>query len=302
MLTSQRKFMRNADYVALLAMLIGLRPGMTIADVGCGLGYLGHIFGKYIAPNGRYLALDHNHNLLLASRKSVPGRTPRGLFQFLEGDALDLPLGDCSVDVSMCQTLLMHLARPEGAVREMIRVTRRRGRVVAFEPNNLAWPLSSWSNLQRKSVDSRIEDARIYSRICEGRRRLGLGDWSIGEKVPLLFLKEGLKNIEVRQNDKVSSVVVPPYDRAERKHACMMLRERIDQEAKRTRTEKRRNYVDGKRFYLAGGGDEESYQRYMRRRRSWAKKNHQKLLRMAKKEQLYDIWSVPFYIIIGEKG
>lgn len=301
MLTSQREFMRNADYVSLLAKLIGLKSGTTIVDVGCGLGYLGQVFGKYIAPNGRYFGLDCNHKLLVAPGRSSSRSVSSRLVRLVQGEALVLPFKDCSVDVSMCQTLLMHLAHPEAAVREMVRVTKRRGKVVAFEPNNLAWPLSSWNNFQKKSLDQRIEDAEIYSRMCEGRRRLGLGDWSIGEKVPLLFLNEGLKNIEVRQNDKASSVLVPPYDTAERKHACRMLLDRIEREAESPRARKLKDDAEGKKLYVAGGGDEKVYQRYMTRRRRWFKRNHKKLLCMAKREELYDIWSVPFYVVVGTK-
>jgi SAM-dependent methyltransferase len=301
MLINQRRFMRNADHVALLGKLIGLGPGSAIVDVGCGLGYLGHMFGKYIRPNGRYFGLDHNHKLLLASRKF--SRKHRSLRQFLlvEGEALDLPFKDCSVDVSMCQTLLMHLAHPEDAVKEMVRITKRRGKVVAFEPNNLAWALSSWNNYMERSLADRMQDAEVYCRICEGRKKLGLGDWSIGEKVPLLFMKEGLKNIEVRQNDKVSSVLIPPYDSAERKHACALLCQRIGQEAGRTRGEQKKKYTEWEKFFVAGGGDEKVYRSYMRRRTGWFRRNRQKLIRMAKREELYDIWTVPFYIVIGEK-
>jgi len=134
-LIEQRKYMWNEDYVALLAKLIGLRPGRRIADIGCGLGYLGHIYGRFIKPNGAYFGIDCNRKVLKMAHKAAGRHRLGRLFGFVQGGALEIPLEDECVDVSMCQTLLMHLRDPESAIREMRRITKKHGKVVAFEPD-----------------------------------------------------------------------------------------------------------------------------------------------------------------------
>lgn len=57
MLVEQRKFLWPEDTVAKLAAWMGLRPGMTAVDVGCGLGYLGYTYWPYFGKGGRYFGV-----------------------------------------------------------------------------------------------------------------------------------------------------------------------------------------------------------------------------------------------------
>ncbi len=68
----------------------------------------------------------------------VPSQTSRRkLFSFHQGDVTKLPLPEDSFDVVTCQTVLMHLAQPLDAMREMLRILRSGGLLVCVEPNNL---------------------------------------------------------------------------------------------------------------------------------------------------------------------
>ena len=50
-------------------------------------------------------------------------------------DAQNLPFADAEFDAARIERTLQHLADPARAVREMVRVVRPGGRVVAFEPD-----------------------------------------------------------------------------------------------------------------------------------------------------------------------
>jgi len=300
-LIEQRRFMWNEDYVALLANLIGLDSGKSIADIGCGLGYLGHTYCKFTAPDGKYFGVDQNKKLLQMARKGTGTRGSCRRFSFVQGSAMDVPFEDESFDVTMCQTLLMHLRDPETAVREMARITKKRGKVVAFEPNNLAWAFLRWSSFQEQSLKERFEDTDFYYRMYEGRKKLGLGDAGIGEKVPYLFAENGLKNIRVRQGDKVAWSIIPPYDTPELKHQAKLFLKSMRRGMHRTRGEKRKDYLEWKRHYMAGGGDAESFKKHVRRIRRWLERNCAKMGKMVNRQRLCYVSSSPFYIVIGEK-
>ena len=53
--------------------------------------------------------------------------------RFQQGDATQLPFADASFDVAFCRYLLLHVTDPVRVVREMLRVVRPGGFVVAFE-------------------------------------------------------------------------------------------------------------------------------------------------------------------------
>ena len=298
-LIEQRKFLWDEDYVELLARRIGIKSGETIADIGCGLGYLGYIYGTFLEPRGKYIGVDVNKKLLQMARKAAGRRKMGKLFRFVQGGALRIPLEDESVDVAMCQTLLMHLKEPESAVKEMIRITKKRGKVVAFEPT---WGAGSgWDNLREKPLKERLEDLEFLSRIWEGKKKLGEGDVRIGERVPYLFMKNGLKKIQALKNNKAGWALIPPYDSPELKQRIKMILSSIQRQKNRTRREKRKEYLEGKRYYLAGGGDTESYKKAVRRRTGKLQRYNEGILRMIRKEKFYSVSSAPFYVIIGEK-
>jgi ubiquinone/menaquinone biosynthesis C-methylase UbiE len=62
-------------------------------------------------------------------RRAFP-HVPSDLLTFVQGDATRIPLPDNSFDVVTCQTLLMHLAKPLDALREIRRILRPGGLLV----------------------------------------------------------------------------------------------------------------------------------------------------------------------------
>jgi len=298
-LIEQRKFLWDEDYVELLARRIGIKPGKTIADIGCGLGYLGYVYARFAIPGGRYVGVDDNKKILQMARKAAGRRKIGKLFRFVQGSVLNIPLEDESVDVAMCQTLLMHVKEPESAVKEMIRITKKRGKVVAFEPS---WETGfGWNNLREAPIKERLEDLEFLSRIWEGKKRLGDGDVRIGEKVPYLFMKNGLKKIQALKNNKVGWALIPPYDSPQVKQRIKMALSSIEKQSNRTMGEKRKEYLEGKRYYMAGGGDAESYRKTARRRRRRSERYNKGMKQMIRKEKFYSVSTGPFYVIIGEK-
>jgi len=147
MLVYQRKSAIHEYGRDRIASFYGLHPGMTVMDVGCGLGFLGRNYWRYFGEGGHYIGVDVSPDLLERARKESSEWADGGEVSFTVGNAYDLPFADSITDAVMCQTLLMHLQDPVRALREMIRVVKPGGVVICQEPDNLTPQLKKrhWS-------------------------------------------------------------------------------------------------------------------------------------------------------------
>jgi SAM-dependent methyltransferase len=259
MLVYQRNAMWLDDTLDKLAAWMGLRPGMTAVDVGCGLGHLGYAFWPYFGRGGRYFGVDMAPDLLGDAEKGAAGWARQGEASFQVGDAYDLPLPDDFADLAMCQTLLIHLDRPEKALGEMTRVTKPGGLVICIEPDNLSVLLEKWYwSLDDLDIDDQMLLRRVALICSKGSIKLGLGDSSIGNKIPFTMTNLGLTDIGIRQNDAVFYVEPPYQDRRQRDLLASAKKQWLDQARFENLRERTRKY------FVAGGGDPAEFDRYQR--------------------------------------
>jgi SAM-dependent methyltransferase len=104
-----------------------VRPNERVAEIGCGSGAVARWLARHLAGN-LITALDVNGYLLreAAALTRADGLAERITFQ--EGDAEALPLASETFDVSLSFTV-MEEVNAERMLAEMVRVTRRGGRV-----------------------------------------------------------------------------------------------------------------------------------------------------------------------------
>jgi len=185
LIVEQRKHLWREDTIEMYSKWLGLRQGMTVVDVGCGLGYLGWTYWKYFGQDGRYFGLDQSVKLLAEASKLGEDWTHGGIASFQEGDAFRLPYPDNFSDLTMCQTLLMHLEFPEKALAEMVRITKPGGVIMCNEPDNISASLRTfYADGISCSDDYAVQHRRILLLWARGRKKLGYGDYSIAMKIP----------------------------------------------------------------------------------------------------------------------
>jgi SAM-dependent methyltransferase len=126
-LWSERKPFEDVGCVARKVVAV-LRSGGHVLDIGCGTGeHLSavrreaHRRGKRI---GRTVGVDLAEGMAAEAGKRRAVRTAAG-------DALSLPFGDQVFDVVVCNHVLHFVDDPERAAREMVRVLRPGGTIVA---------------------------------------------------------------------------------------------------------------------------------------------------------------------------
>ncbi len=261
MLVYQRKFLWLEDTLDKLAVWLGFKPGMTVIDAGCGLGNLGYTYWPYFGEGGRYIGVDMSPELIRDATQTAMDWAKNGEASFMVGDAYKLPFPDDYADCTMCQTLLMHLEKPELALTEMLRVTKPGGLVVCAEPDNLSSMLEHhYSSLPELDLEEELlcHKSAIIGNL--GRIKLGRGDNSIGRKIPMMMSRLGLVEIDARLNDRVSHME-PPYEGPVQQHQLMSVKKycSLDDDKEHEFFLQRE-----KEEFLAGGGDPEDFERLIK--------------------------------------
>jgi SAM-dependent methyltransferase len=163
---------------------LGLEGCERVLDVGAGTGELTRVLRE--ESPGEVVAVDVDADLLA----HVPA--PRAV-----GDAVRLPFAEDSVDLVVCQALLVNLPDPELAVREFARVASER--VAVIEPDNSAVTIDS-------TVDAEVPLARrareLYLAGVDTEASFGAARG--------LFERVGLSGVEVQRYDH-ERTVGPPY-------------------------------------------------------------------------------------------
>ena len=175
--------------------LIGASPGRRILDVGCGLGADAAAMAGLVAPGGAVVGVDGSRSMIEAARERHGG--VEGL-SFEVADAADLPFDDASFDACRIDRVLQHIADPTPVIREMARVLRPGGVLVAYD--------NDWETLTVAS-DDRGLTRTVLNAWCD---RFPSG-W-IGRELVPLFLRAGLRDVVARPK----TLVLPDLEAADR--------------------------------------------------------------------------------------
>ena len=158
--------------------LLGAAPGRRILDVGCGLGDDAAALAKLVTPGGTVVGVDSSRAMIEAARTRYSG--VEGL-TFEVADAAATPFDGASFDACRVDRVLQHIADPAPAVREMTRVLRPGGVLVAYD--------NDWETLTVDSPD-RVLTRTVLNAWCD---RFPSG-W-IGRRLVPLFLQAGLREV-----------------------------------------------------------------------------------------------------------
>jgi SAM-dependent methyltransferase len=112
-----------APWGPVVAAAAAIGRGDRVLDVACGTGALALAVADRVGSHGSVVGLDANPQMLAVAR-----RKPTAV-EWIEGRAEALPLPDASFDAVVSQFGLMFFDDRAGALREMMRVLRPRGRL-----------------------------------------------------------------------------------------------------------------------------------------------------------------------------
>ena len=253
----QRDFWWNRDFLDLMARRWRLNEASSLADIGCGRCHWSRLLYPYLRAPARLVGVDREPKWVAEAAQYFRQEFPHlalDLLSFVQGDATKLPLPDNSFDVVTCQTVLMHLARPMDALREMVRILRPGGLLVCVEPNNL-WGYMVFTSLTAaEPVEVLVRRFEFWLRYHRGKTAAGEGDHTIGDLLPGYFAQAGLAEIAVQQSDRAAALF-PPYSAPAQQ--AVIAQERASQSAGSDAW----NREAVCRCVLDGGGTEEFFDR-----------------------------------------
>mgnify|MGYP005848051159 CR=1 FL=1 len=102
----------------LVEMVTKKRSIKKVIDVGCGEGF-GMRNLKENNVGNQYLGIDASSKALKLGKKINPG------FSYHKGDIYRLPVNEDQADLVMCCEVLEHLERPEEALSELKRISKK---------------------------------------------------------------------------------------------------------------------------------------------------------------------------------
>ncbi len=248
-----RDYWWNADFLALIARRWAFDQITSVLDVGCGVGHWGRVLLPHLPAAAHVTGIDPEAQWVKVAESTAATKGIGHRTRYVQGTAEHIPFPDDSFDLVTCQTVLIHVRDCRVALREMIRVLRPGGLLLAAEPNNQANSMLSGTTRLHETVDDRMRLVRFQA-ICErGKEQLGEGYNSVGDMIPGLMAEAGLSDVQAFVSDRASPMIPPyaePWQRAERDQCIEWAGRDFWIWSK----------VDTHRYFLAGGGTEPEFE------------------------------------------
>jgi ubiquinone/menaquinone biosynthesis C-methylase UbiE len=167
--------------------LLELEPGGAALDVGCGSGDDVIALAALVGPDGAAVGVDPSAAAIAEAKRRAAG-VPQASFR--EARAEELPFPDATFDACRSDRTFQHLADPEAALRELIRVARPGGRLAVTEVMNVL--------LMDGVPDESPSGRTVLGELWSARDRT---TW-VGYMLPLLIGRAGLVGAGARSQER----------------------------------------------------------------------------------------------------
>jgi ubiquinone/menaquinone biosynthesis C-methylase UbiE len=115
-----------------LIRFMGLQPGMTVADVGTGVGYMLPFLSRRVGPTGHVLAEDIFDDFLAGAKQRVAKQKLENV-TFVKGTETDPLLPAASVDIVLALDVYHHFDYPDKMLAHIHQSLKDGGKLVVVE-------------------------------------------------------------------------------------------------------------------------------------------------------------------------
>lgn len=127
-----RKTRESEEHCSLVLSNMGLKPGMTVCDMGCGSGYYALDIAKLIGKEGKVLAVDVQPQMLRMLRTRIKKAKIDNIEPIL-GTYTDPKLAPESCDLIFCVDVYHEFSHPEHMLAQMRKALKKDGLLLLVE-------------------------------------------------------------------------------------------------------------------------------------------------------------------------
>jgi ubiquinone/menaquinone biosynthesis C-methylase UbiE len=157
---------------------IGVQPGWTCLDLGCGPRGITDLLSGRVGPGGRVVGVDKDQDFIAYARAHAPANA-----EFRHGDAYASGLPAGQFDLVHMRFIASTAGEPEKLLREAIRLARPGGVVALQEPDVATFachpPHPAWDRLMAAMLEvfkAAGADIFLARRLFQMVRQVGLTD------------------------------------------------------------------------------------------------------------------------------
>lgn len=163
----------------------GLKEGISVADVGCGPGFVSLWLADKVGLKGNVTAIDASVEQLTILEREISKQNIKNI-KIKKHDIYQLSQINKKFDLIFCRLILGHLTNPILAVQELSKCLKLNGKLIISELDNQTWFSYPDNPYLKKEIELTCRAGKING-----------SEFTIGKKLFSLFNKAEFKDIYI---------------------------------------------------------------------------------------------------------